>query len=304
MKVTSNVRRGAIALSVSVGVFSFPVAQAGASSSPPFTDQSAQGFIGFCDRNGQSIASGSVTDSPFVWTAVSSVPAPDGYAKGKALLAAYQPRQGIPPGEWSGFQMTASSSFTNALHPMAQATNGDPPLASFTGAYPPQWDGLVELRLYYSADNQPVHSTPYPATVIKISGDKWELVSGGKVSCAVGRAVSAETQIDPLGVPATAPQVEVNSHPAMSAPSKSGSPTTSPAGGTASSTPAAGAGSGTGTNASSSHVASAPLRIGEGSGGGGGLPAGAVAGIVAGGLALICGLAGLATIRRRRRAGA
>lgn len=175
----------------------------------PFVDRSARGSLGFCNQAGRPVTSGSLSDRPFTWTAVSSVPAPDGYATGKAMLLAYQPRQGVDPGEWSGSELTASSRYTNPAHPMAQATYADNPLLFFTQAYPPKWQGLVELRMYFSAVDKSVFSQNYPAAVIRVDGDRWSVVSpGSSVPCNVGRATSVEQDYLPasrLTSPAPSP---------------------------------------------------------------------------------------------------
>ena len=161
----------------------------------PYNDPSANGTIGLCDRNGHSITSGNLADNPFAWTAVSSVPVAQGFGgtEHKAVLAAYLPIQGVPPGYWSGKYLTASSQYTNLKHPMAQGTIADGPLKWFVGAYPPHWDGLVQLRMFLSAYNTGVYNTTYPTTDIRVTGNTWTVVRGGTGSCSVGRAVSVET---------------------------------------------------------------------------------------------------------------
>ena len=90
----------------------------------PYTDPDAVGSIGLCNQAGQQITSGSVTTKPFAWRAVSTQPAPAPYnnAGRTATLLAYQPLQDLPAGDWSGAQMTSSSSYTNPANPMAAAT--------------------------------------------------------------------------------------------------------------------------------------------------------------------------------------
>lgn len=161
-------------------------------SSVPFTDPNANGYVGLCNESGQPITSGSTLDDPFVWTALSSTPAPAGYAHGRATLYVFQPRQNVPPGEWSGQQVTGSSSYTNPNHPMAQATSGDAPLISVDGAFPPQWNGLYQLRMYFTGVNLEPNTQSYPATVIRVSGEKWSVVQGGRVACNSGKAFSSE----------------------------------------------------------------------------------------------------------------
>jgi hypothetical protein len=253
-------------------------------SGVPFSDPNANGYIGLCDRNGHSVTSGSIDDIPFVWTAVSSTPAPAGYEHGKATLYAYQPRQHVVPSQWEGRMLTASSSFTNPAHPMAQATNGDSPLLWFVQAYPPQWNGLVQLRMFYSAANTPVDLSPYPATVLQVSGNRWSEISGGSVPCNVGRAVSAETVELPSSELASPQTIKVFDSPAggsSSAPSSTQPPA---------SKPQIGAGS-----SSKSREAVGPPNSAASSGG---LATGTIVGIVVGGLALI-GVLGT-WIRRRR----
>lgn len=161
----------------------------------PFKDEYAKGYVGFCDEQGNPVTEGKIGDAPFVWTAVSSTPAPAGYGagKGKAVLDAFQPRQDVDPLSWSGKQLTAATIFTNSRHPMAKATAVDPAMVDFTAVFPPSWQGLVELRMYFGALGKPSHSYPYPATVIKVTGDSWRVVDGGTVPCDSGRAMSVET---------------------------------------------------------------------------------------------------------------
>jgi hypothetical protein len=213
MKVSEFVRRGlaaalaAGALLTILGAVQIPVI---AATSLPFQDRSANGYIGLCDRQGHAITSGSIYDQPFVWTAVSSTPTYKGYEKGKAVLLAYQPRKDVDPGEWSGRQLTAASSFTNPKHPMAQATNADDPLLFFLQSFPPRWDGLVQLRMHYGAPDSPTLQNPYPATVIRVTGERWTVVSGGKADCGAGSAVSDETKNLPKVALAAVPTLKVN----------------------------------------------------------------------------------------------
>jgi hypothetical protein len=194
----------------------------------PFTDPNATGLIGFCDQSGHAVTSGKLRDAPFVWTAVSNTKAPDGYAspKGRATLLAFQPIQYVDPGDWSGKQLTAASQFTNSAHPMSQATALDPPMLSFTGAYPPRWGGLVQIRMYFSAPDQPQSTSTYPAAVLRISGDSWTVVEGGNADCSAGKATSIESVALPSK--AFAHATPTNGSTSSGAPGKSGS--TKPAG--------------------------------------------------------------------------
>jgi hypothetical protein len=275
-----------------------PLMPGASASSLPFTDPNANGFIGLCTRSGQPITSGSLTATPFIWTAVSSTPAPDGYNEGKAVLVAYQPRQNVDPGEWSGTQLTASSTFTNAAHPMAQATVADSPLLYFTQAYPPRWDGLIELRMYFSGVNLPVYTTPYPATVIKVHGDRWSVVSGGpQADCTAGHATSIETQFLPASRFTTVPSVATN-NTSRAAPSTSYPPSGNTSSASSHSTSASPSGAAAASGSNPAGISAAA----SGSGGGG--PSGSsIAGAVAGGVALVvAGSAGVYFWRRRKSA--
>jgi len=120
-------------------------------------------------------------------------------------LYAYQPRDGVSPGEWSGEMLTASARYSNPAHPMAQATAADSTLADFVDAYPPQWNGFVQLRIYLGAPDQPIFSATYAATDLQISGDTWTVVRGGSVPCNSGTAVSLEDLVTPTTPPTTGP---------------------------------------------------------------------------------------------------
>ena len=116
---------------------------------------------------------------------------------GTAILSAYLPMQGLPPGDWSGEQLTASSQYSNPQSPMAQATAKDEPLEDFVQDYPPGWDGFIQLRLYLGAPDEPSYVQHYPVLNLEISGDTWTAVGGGPVNCSAGNAESLETAVAP-----------------------------------------------------------------------------------------------------------
>lgn len=165
-----------------------------APSPPPYADPYAHGYVGLCDAQGHNVTRGSVYDKPFVPRAVSSAPAPAAYRGPgrKATLYAYQPRRGVDPSDWSGDLLTSASTYSNPSAPMAQATRRDFALSDYLNEFPPQWDGLVELRIYFSAPNMSVDATSYPAADIRVTGTTWTLVRGGHVACTAGTASSPE----------------------------------------------------------------------------------------------------------------
>ena len=175
-----------------------PLASASVASTTgkvPFTDPGIDGWITFCNRSNQPVTSGSLDTVPFAWKAISSAKPPAGYggASGRVALWAYQPIQYVDPGDWSGSLLTGASAFSNPDHPVVQATNADVPLVGFTQAYPEHWEGLLEIRMMYTAKDKEQLQTPYAAAILRVSGGKWTLVEGGGGSCSQGRGLSMET---------------------------------------------------------------------------------------------------------------
>jgi hypothetical protein len=189
-----RMRSGATALVLAAGLVVTGGGVARAAEPLPYTDGRAVGFLGLCDRDGNTVTGGSIHDKPFVWRAVTSVPAAAPYDApgGTATLLGFQPREHIGPGQWSGELLTASARYSNTKYPMAQATDRDFTLADFLGDYPATWDGYVQLRVYLGAPDQPPQSITYSATDIKVTGDTWKVVRGGAVPCTKGDAVSLE----------------------------------------------------------------------------------------------------------------
>jgi hypothetical protein len=263
MRTTTALRRariGIVAVTVAAGVV-LAGAQAGqADTGVPFKDPSAVGVIAFCNQAGQPITHGSLDTTPFVWRAVSSQAAQPPYngAGRSAMLYAYQPRQGVDPGQWSGEELTAAATYTNTAHPMAAATDRDEPLKYFVKDYPPTWNGLVEVRMYLAATNQPADSLSYPTAVLKISGNTWQVVSGGTADCSSGKAISIESIL----LPKQKSKTHGSKHPASSRPTAQAST------GAGSSASPGGAGSSTGPSSAAGGSAS-PVADSTSAGSGG-----------------------------------
>lgn len=195
----------------------------------PYQDAAVIGGIGLCNKAGQPVSGGSIDDRPFVWRAVSAVPAPDGYAVpgGAATLLAYQPRPNVAASEWNGDTLTATSKYTNVRYPMAQATDQDFTLRDYLNEYKPMVNGLVQLRMYVAAPGQGTLNSAYPATDIVVSGSTWTVVRPTAVPCTAGDAHSSELEptIQPLSdptptpvatpVPAATPAPAATSRPAV-----------------------------------------------------------------------------------------
>jgi hypothetical protein len=222
---------------------------------PPYSDPAVEGTLTLCDQDLQRVTSGAVTDRPTVWRAVGSVPAPSPYdGEGrKASLWIFQPRKGIPAGEWTGVALTAASRYQDPSHPMAQSSLIDLAMAVRLDAYPPQWDGWMQLRLLYSAPNTSVAAT-YAAADLRIQGDRWTLVGGGTDDCgSADDAVSPEVLLPYYSKSAKA----VAKQQAGQATSSAGaSPSASSSRTTPSPTPAA-AGDGAASNGGSDETSSA-----------------------------------------------
>ncbi len=173
----------------------------------PFTDRNVVGALTFCDKNNHEVRSGKITDIPFVAKYVSSAPAPKGYfgPLGKSFVLVVQPREGVDPGLWNGVSMTGSAHYASPEHPATVATYGDRPLIDFTGVAP-LWQGLAQVRMYFTNVNMQPHNRTYPAAIIRVSGSSWSLVQGGGGSCGAGSAVSSETiLLGPSQLPSASP---------------------------------------------------------------------------------------------------
>jgi hypothetical protein len=170
-----------------------------ASTRAPYSDPNAVGYVGLCNKAGQQITSGNVNTTPFAWRAVSSQAASAPYNNDwrTAILLAYQPRQGLVAGEWSGDELTASARYSNPSHPMTAATGGDDSLADFIQEFHPVWEGFLELRIYLGTRDAEVYSEHYPALDIQVTGSAWHAVGGGRVNCHSGTAESIESIVLP-----------------------------------------------------------------------------------------------------------
>ena len=183
------------------------VAAVPAAAAAPFSDPATVGKLTLCDVRNHAVTQGSVDTKPFVWRAIGSAPPTGPYAgqRRTAALYGYQPVKGVDPGQWNGEFLTAGSHYGNALHPIAAATAVDPSLHDLLVAYPPKWNGLIQLRMFLGAAGAATLTSSYNAAVIRISGSTWSLVDGGHQSCTDPRSVSAEEvlpSVRRLGTPA------------------------------------------------------------------------------------------------------
>lgn len=160
----------------------------------PFTDARSSGTLTLCGTDGKPVTSGSTDHQPFVARAVGATAVTNQPAGSRATLYAFQPREGAESEEWSGQLLTAASTYTNPKHPMAQATSADIALGDFLVAFPPRWDGLIQLRLYRTSGGAGIAAT-YDTADIKIDGSTWKVVgTPGPSPCSDGDATSDETK--------------------------------------------------------------------------------------------------------------
>jgi len=256
---------GAAAIAVAIGAAPAMAASAGTTSSAsrafklPFKDPDQAGWLTLCGTNLKPITEGSINAKPFVWRAVSSVPASSAYwIKGaKAQMTAYQPRPYTPAGAWSGVFMAAASLYSNRLHPMAQFTPIDEPLSYMTEQFHPIWDHLIELRLYLGAPDRVEDVMGYAAADIQVIGNTWHLVAGGHASCTSGKAESVEV-LD--GMPGASGMPKSSSGAAAKSGTTSGSSTTAGSSGSGANGSGSNGGSSSGSAADaadSAHTSSA-----------------------------------------------
>ncbi|MEI6721338.1 MAG: hypothetical protein WCO67_11260 [Betaproteobacteria bacterium] len=209
MRITGSRRalRASVALfTVALAVVSPAVAWG---NDAGFKDPHAMGALGFCGKDNKPVTSGRIGDVPFVWKYVSDEAAPTAYrgAAQKAAIYAFSPLPNSNPGDWVGYQMTASSPYSNFAAPMAAATLADPPLEWQNQSFPPALGGLVQLRMILSNVDTAPRTVDYAAAVIKVTGNTWTLVSGiAKPACDAGVAKSSEElHLPPSAIPTATP---------------------------------------------------------------------------------------------------
>jgi len=165
-----------------------------------------------CDQLNHRVTTGNVSDAPFAWKLIGSTAPvyPYDEAGRTATLYAYQPRQGVDPPQWSGTQLTGSSRYTTVKAPTAVATPRDPALTQFTLAYPPKWEGLVQLRLFMGGPGLPIQSLHYDTADLRVTGGVWTVVRGGSLPCTAGAAKSDEDLLlGPVHTPAPSSRATV-----------------------------------------------------------------------------------------------
>src|SRR5579859_6446572 len=109
--LSSAFRRIFMSVAIIAAVVMAPTAAHASGNAVPFSDPYVQGSLTLCNRYHQPITSGQVTTQPFIWSAVSSTPAPPRYTR--AYLLVYQPIQYVDPSNWTGYQLNDDAIFSN-----------------------------------------------------------------------------------------------------------------------------------------------------------------------------------------------
>jgi len=160
----------------------------------PYEDRTSVGQIALFNAQSNPITKGNVNDKPFVAYAVSNQKAPPPYDQpGRtATLLAFLPRHGVAPTDWEGEFMTLSTPYSDANRPTASGAAENTSLADLITHFPPDWDGLLQLRIYLGAPGERIKTDQYASASIRVSGDTWSII-GDTPSIAGGPAGSEPT---------------------------------------------------------------------------------------------------------------
>ena len=153
----------------------------------PYEDARSSGLLTLCSADGEPVTEGRVDDRPLAAFALGETGLPAEYdSEGTvATLFAYQPREGIEAGEFSGVPLTAAGLVSDPVEPAVEITEDVWSVSDFTTAFPATLDGYVQLRLVLGTPGAgTLTENPYDTADLRVDGDSWELVRGGDASCA------------------------------------------------------------------------------------------------------------------------
>ena len=170
-------------------------ATAGSSGAAPYDDPQSAGAITLCSADGNPVTEGSVDDRPFAAGALGETGLPSDLdpTGAVATLYAYQPREGVSPSEFSGAAITAAGLQADPARPAVVVPEVAWSIGDFVTAYPADFDGSVQLRLYLGTPAAGTLSDqPYDTADLRVDGDRWELVGGGSASCAEATQTTEE----------------------------------------------------------------------------------------------------------------
>jgi hypothetical protein len=153
----------------------------------PYDDAQSAGSLTLCSADGKPVTGGKVDDQPFAAVVLGETALPSNLdpTGAVATLFAYQPREGVATSEFSGNALTATAEFADPGRPAARVEEDAWTIGDFVTAFPADYDGYVQLRLYLGTPEAGTLSDqPYDTADLRVVGDAWELVRGGTASCA------------------------------------------------------------------------------------------------------------------------
>jgi hypothetical protein len=171
---------------LAVAVTGVLVWRLGGGEEAPYADPASTGGLTLCSADGKAVTEGRTGDKPFADVVLGETPLPSDADRDGAVatLYAYQPREGIAPGEYSGSAITAATVFTDPSRPATRVTADAWSVADFVTAFPASFQGYVQLRLVLGTPALGTLADGYDTADIKVDGDRWELVRGGSASCS------------------------------------------------------------------------------------------------------------------------
>lgn len=175
-----------VTVAVTVLLVAGSVWLAGGDDEVPYHDAQSSGLLTLCDAKGKAVTGGKISDKPFAAYAVGETALDDRVgpdAGPVATLYGYQPREGVDSLEFSGTAMGGPVAFSNRDRPATRIVEDAYSIANFVEIYPATFDGYVQLRLITSASGFGAFTNAYDTADIKIDGDNWKVVRGGKASC-------------------------------------------------------------------------------------------------------------------------
>lgn len=178
-----------------------------AGTTPPWEpDRSSVGGLVFYNSSGEAITSGSINDAPIAAYVQGTAAIRAGDTK--ATLYGYLPVSGQVPGQWSGEQMSASTTYPPATHPGNVSTtlpvltgaSDDESIATLAADFPNTdtssdgYAGVYQLRLRTTAAGSPANVT-YDEADILISGTTWSVL----YTKGAGTSTSTTLKVKPSG---------------------------------------------------------------------------------------------------------
>jgi hypothetical protein len=161
--------------------------EAAETTTVPYDDAQSAGLLTLCSADGKSVTEGKVDDQPFAAVVLGETALPSDLdpTGAVATLFAYQPRKGVATSEFSGNALTATAELADPERPAARVEEDAWTIGDFVTAFPADFDGYVQLRLYLGTPEAGTLSDqPYDTADLRVDGDAWELVRGGTGSCA------------------------------------------------------------------------------------------------------------------------